>query len=54
MSKELTCVGCGRKVEVNKYQGQEPYHCAKCRGIEMPRKQKLQSIQKGAQCFCVS
>lgn len=29
--KELICVVCGKKVKINKYQGNDPYTCFKCR-----------------------
>jgi len=36
MKRELTCVGCGRKVKVKNYKCNDDvrYTCAKCRGIE--------------------
>lgn len=38
----LICVVCKRPVKVSKYRGPEPYRCAKCRGIEIPKKSKVQ------------
>ena len=40
MSVEVACVGCGRKVKLGKYFLQGEYRCAKCRGIEVPKKKK--------------
>jgi endogenous inhibitor of DNA gyrase (YacG/DUF329 family) len=34
----LTCSGCGKKVEMKKYESKNAYNCAKCRGIEIPKK----------------
>ena len=48
MSIEVTCVGCQRKVKLGKYFVQGEYRCAKCRGIEVPKKQKERVFdQKG-------
>lgn len=35
------CVDCKRVVLTKNYKGQEPYRCAKCRGIEIPKKKKV-------------
>lgn len=36
--KEVICV-CGRKIKLNRYQYKsDRYSCAKCRGIEIPKK----------------
>jgi len=37
-TETVDCVGCGRKVKLNKYNSKSPYTCAKCRGIEIPKR----------------
>jgi hypothetical protein len=46
MSTEVTCIGCGRKVKLGRYQVQGDYRCAKCRGIEVPKKSKERTYEE--------
>jgi hypothetical protein len=52
MSRDVTCVGCQRVVKLGSvdkkgsYQLQGEYKCAKCRGIEVPKKQKEKTYEE--------
>ena len=44
--REVVCV-CGRKIKLNRYQYKsDSYSCAKCRGIELPKKTKERSYKE--------
>lgn len=41
-----TCVDCKRVVITKNYKGPEPYRCAKCRGIEIPKQRKARVFEE--------
>jgi hypothetical protein len=46
MSTKVICVGCKRVVKLGSYHIQGEYRCAKCRGIEVPKKQKERTYEE--------
>jgi DNA-directed RNA polymerase subunit RPC12/RpoP len=40
MEEKVKCIVCGREIKLNNYINKKAYVCAKCRGIEIPKKNK--------------
>jgi hypothetical protein len=40
MTEKIKCVICAREIKLNNYFNKQAYTCAKCRGKEIPPKQK--------------